>query len=169
MRQPKQAKFAPKLNIAKLTNNSFSIRKLLNQANSRISLTDLVNDSVSALFKRKFQVNSLENHQLTLTCQSASLMTRFRFSEEDVKKQLNQRIKPDYVDKIEIKIRPKIFNQDHQKNILENNNTEYFNSQVSSQIKLSKKNAQLLLEEAEHTEDQKLKTALLRLANNHCK
>jgi len=111
------------------------------------------------MFKNQFQVNAIEQQTLILTCHSASLMTRFRFKQQDIITQFNQKIRPKHIDNIKIKIRPKQRNTGP-------DTPHSRNKTQTTQRTISKKNAQILNEEAEHTDDIKLKNILLRLAKH---
>lgn len=81
-------------------------------------------------------------------------MTKFRLVQDQVIGNLNTLISPKKVSKIQIKIRPNI-------------NTNKKKAKLPPpQRSISKKNAQILLEEAEHTEDQDLRNILTKLANH---
>ena len=154
MRQPKNQAFAPLISLQKLSQRS-DLAKLLSQASSRLSMDTLLNESLPEVFAGQFKINSLEQNTLILTCNSAKLMTRFRFIESDVIDSLNKKITPQRIQSIKIKIRP-----DASKT---SSTTAGNNSPARS---LSKKNAQILLEEAEHTEDKKLKEILINLSKH---
>ena len=149
-RQPKIKQLAPLLNVKKITSKSSGLSSLLNRASKLQSLSDVFNESVPLLFKNKFTVNCIQDNILILTCQSASLMTRLRFNKNTIIDQFNYRIKPNYITDLKIKIRPGQFKK----------TTPEFTRT------LSKKNAQILSEEAELTEDKKLKAILFQLANH---
>jgi len=85
-------------------------------------------------------------------------MTRFQVNKNDVITQFNQKIKPQEIVNIKVKIRPKQF--------YPTINLQQKNDATATNNKLSKKNAQILFEEAEHTDDLKLKNILKRLAQN---
>ena len=158
MRQTKQTPFSPRLSLQRLTKKSFGLNNLLKQASKRTSLTDQFNHSIPNLFINKFEVNGIINKVLILTCNSAALMTRFQVNKNDVIQNFNQKIKPQEIINIKVKVRPKQFYPDI--------NFQQKNDTTASNKKLSKKNAQILFEEAEHTDDQKLKDILKRLAQN---
>jgi len=149
-RQPKLKQLAQALNAKKITNRSSELRFLLSHANELQTLSDTFNESVPELFKNKFIVNSIQNHTLILTCQSASLMTRLRFNKQAIIDQFNFKIKPNHITDLKIKIRPGQFNK---------------SNAITTRV-LSKKNAQILKEEAELTEDKKLKAILVQLAKH---
>jgi hypothetical protein len=157
MRQPKHQQLAPRISVKKLTARSHGISQLIKQAESRKSLTELFNDAIPEQFKNKFQINSLNDGVLVITCHSASLMTKLRFSQNKIIEQLNQKLAQSPVTSIKIKIRPKHHQSTGLKSKTERN---------SGNHNLSKKNAQILTEEAEHTDDIKLKNILLRLAQH---
>ena len=164
MQQPKQQPFAPRLSLKRLTSRCQNLRILLQQASKHSSLTDLLNASVPELFKNQFQVNAIEQNTLILTCHSAALMTRFRFKQQDVINQFNQKIRPKHITNIKIKIRPKQRSPNPNK-ASQTTSTQTTSTQTTLRT-LSKKNAQILHEEAEHTDDIKLKNILLRLAKH---
>jgi len=149
-RQPKIKQLAPLLNAKKITNASSELSSLLNRASKLQNLSDVFNESVPALFKNKFHVNCIQDNILILTCQSASLMTRLRFNKNTIIDQFNYRIKPNYISDLKIKIRPGQFKK----------------ATPTITRTLSKKNAQILTEEAELTEDKKLKAILIQLATH---
>lgn len=149
-RQPKIKQLAPLLNAKKITRASSELSSLLSRASQLQTLSDTFNESVPTLFKNKFQVNCIQGNILILTCQSASLMTRLRFNKNTIIDQFNFRIKPNFITDLKIKIRPGQFNKPTQ----------------AITRTLSKKNAQILTEEAELTEDKKLKAILFQLANH---
>ena len=149
-RQPKIKQLSPLLNAKRITRASSELSSLLNRASQLQTLSDAFNESVPALFKNKFQVNCIQNNKLLLTCQSASLMTRLRFNKNTILDQFNSRIKPNYVTDLNIKIRP----------------GQYKKATPVTTRTLSKKNAQILTEEAELTEDKKLKAILIQLAKH---
>jgi hypothetical protein len=136
-RQPKIKQLAPLLNANKITRASSELSTILSRASHLQTLSDAFNESIPALFKNKFQVNCIQNNILILTCQSASLMTRLRFNKNTIIEHFNFRIKPNSITDLKIKIRPGQF-----------------------------KNAQILTEEAELTEDKKLKAILFQLAKH---
>ena len=148
MRQPKQKALAPLLSLQKLSRKSNSIASLIQLANSRQTLDDLLNQCLPDLLKGHFKVNSINEQTLILTCSSAKLMTRLRFIQDDILSKLSTLIAPNKVDMLQIKVRPNIQTKPEQ--------TRH----------ISKKNAQILLEEAEHTEDQNLKNILTSLAKH---
>ncbi|KZZ33092.1 DciA family protein, partial [Oleiphilus sp. HI0117] len=155
MRQPKQQKFAPKISLKRLSAKSNNLQSLIKQAASRKSLEVLFDETLPSAFKGKFQINAFSQGRLTLTCSSAALMTKFRFSQEQVISMLNAKIHPERIEQIKIKVRPK----------------GAFSNKApidtpSTPKHLSKKNAQILREEAEHTDDLKLKKILLQLARH---
>jgi len=149
-RQPKIKQLAPLLNATKITNASSELSSLLNRASKLQNLSEAFNESVPTLFKNKFHVICIQDNILILTCQSASLMTRLRFNKNTIIDQFNYRIKPNYISDLKVKIRPGQFKR---------------TTPITTRT-LSKKNAQILTEEAELTEDKKLKAILIRLANH---
>jgi len=163
MRQPKHQPFAPKLSLQRLTTRSQGLRKLIQQAKEHSNVSDQFNSALPKMFQGQFQINSFEGHALILTCHSASLMTRFRLSQNDIIQQFNNIIRPNYVTDIKIKIRPKNYSQTASAS---KQNTEL---PEITQRNISKKNAQILNEEAEHTDDIKLREILLRLAKHSSK
>lgn len=154
MRQPKQRQLAPLISLKKLSNRSQTIRSLIKQAETRTSFEEVLDDVLPPVFKGKFQILSTEGGTLTLSCPSASLMTKFRFSLNTILNDLNTRISPRRISNIRIKIRPSTLGQNQKKKPKTKKHT------------ISKKNAQILKEEAEHTDDEKLKDVLLRLAEH---
>jgi hypothetical protein len=154
MRQPKQKALAPLLSLQKISRKSNSLANLMQLANNRQTLDDLLNQCLPELLKSHFKANSINGQILTLTCSSAKLMTRFRFIQDEVLLKFNSLIAPNTVHTIQIKVRP--------------------NMQIKTETPqpktiprhISKKNAQILLEEAEHTEDQNLKNILTSLAKH---
>jgi hypothetical protein len=155
MRQPKQQQFAPKISLKRLTAKSNNLQSLIKQASERKSLEDILNETLPAAFKGKFMLNSFSQGVLILTCPSAALMTKFRFSQDQFLAMLNAKIHPEKVTQIKVKVRPH-----HMQPQKSAKNT------TQAQNRLSKKNAQILLEEAEHTDDLKLKEVLLQLAKH---
>lgn len=154
MRQPKQKALAPLLSLQKLSKKSTSLAKLIQLANSRQTLDDKLNQCLPDLLKSQFKVNSTDDHTLTLTCTSAKLMTRFRFMQDDILFKLNTLIAPKKIHAVQIKVRP---------------NSQFKTDTSLSTIaprSISKKNAQILLEEAEHTDDLNLKNILTSLAKH---
>lgn len=154
MRQPKQKALAPLLSLQKLSQKSNSIASLIQLANNRQSLDDSLNQCLPDPLKGHFKANSIHEQTLTLTCSSAKFMTRFRFIQDDILSKLNTLITPNKVQMIQIKVRP---------------NIQFKPEQIKPKAiarHLSKKNAQILLEEAEHTEDQNLKNILTSLAKH---
>ena len=149
-RQPKIKQLAPLLNANRITSKSAALSSLLDRASKLQNLSEAFNESVPPLFKNKFYVNCIEGNILIITCQSASLMTRLRFNKNTIIDQFNFRIKPNYITDLKIKIRP----------------GEFKKPPTNTTRTLSKKNAQILAEEAELTEDKKLKAILIQLANH---
>ena len=154
MRQPKKHAFAPLLSLQKLSQKSVSIANLIQMANSRKTLDDTLNQCMPELFLGHFKVNSINDNTLILTCSSAKLMTRFRFAQDDVLSKLNLLIAPKKIQHIHIKVRPNIQFK------------PATNETKKPHRSISKKNAQILLEEAEHTVDQNLKNILTNLAKH---
>jgi len=154
MRQPKTSPLAPLISLNRLSQKSFSIANLLKLANNRQSLDTLLDRHLPELYKGHLKVNSFHDGKLVLTCSSAKLMTRFRFVQDQIIESLNSEILSEKILSIQIKIRPNI-----------NSNTTKPNPE-QTQRNISKKNAQILLEEAEHTEDQNLRKILTTLANH---
>ncbi|MFV1871763.1 MAG: DciA family protein [Oleiphilus sp.] len=154
MRQPKKHALAPQISLQKLSQKSNSIANLIKLANSRVSLDDKLNQCLPDIYKHHFRVNSLSEGTLTLTCDSAKLMTRFRITQQDTISRLNKLISPQNIDTIKIKVRP-----------ASGFNTQKAHSETLTR-NISKKNAQILLEEAEHTNDQSLKNILTNLAKH---
>ena len=142
MRQPKTSPLSPLISLNRLSQKSFSIANLLKLANNRQSLDTLLDRHLPELYKGHLKVNSFHDGKLVLTCSSAKLMTRFRFVQDQIIESLNSEILSEKILSIQIKIRPNI-----------NSNTTKPNPE-QTQRNISKKNAQILLEEAEHTEDQ---------------
>ncbi len=155
MRQPKQQQFAPKISLKRLSTKSNNLQTLIKQAANRKSLEALFNETLPTSFKGKFQINSFDQGTLILTCTSAALMTKFRFSQDQVLSMLNAKIHPEKVAHLTIKVRPR---GGHSK--------EKAKKPIATAKYLSKKNAQILLEEAEHTDDLKLKEILRQLARH---
>jgi len=149
-RQPKHKQLVQVLNAKRITARSSELNTLLKRASNLQSLSDAFNESVPALFKNKFQVNGIQNNLLILTCQSASLMTRLRFNKNTIITQFNKQIKPNFITDLKVKIRP----------------GQYKKLAPKVHRTLSKKNAQILAEEAELTEDKKLKAILIQLAKH---
>lgn len=154
MHQPKQKSFAPIISLQNLSQRSNSLSTLLAQANARLSLDDIIEQCLPDKFKGHFKVNNLVTDTLVLTCHSAKLMTQFRFIESDVMDKVNRLISPKKIQTIKIKIRPNSLST-----------TETPNEKVTHRS-ISKKNAQILLQEAEHTEDKKLRNSLIKLATH---
>jgi len=154
MRQPKNKAFAPLLSLQTLSQKSNSIANLIHIANNQQSLDDSLNQCLPEPLKGHFKANSINVNTLTLTCNSAKLMTKFRFIEDGILYKLNKIIVPKKILKIQIKVRPNIqFKPD--------------SSETKSAYRsISKKNAQILLEEAEHTVDLNLKNILINLAKH---
>jgi len=155
MRQPKNHALAPLISLQKLSQKSSDLARLMALAGSRLSIDELLNQCLPDFFKGQFRINNFEHNTLVLTCNSAKLMTRFRFIEDDVIRSLNTKIAPQRIEHIKIKIRP---NADQQPRKLSDIN--------HGERSISKKNAQILLEEAEHTEDKKLRDILISLAKH---
>jgi hypothetical protein len=154
MRQPKNNALAPLLSLQKLSQKSNSIASLIHMAHNRKSLDNSLNQCLPEPLKGHFKANSINDNTLILTCTSAKLMTRFRFIEDDSLFKLNNIITPEKILKVHIKVRPNIqFKPGSTK-------TKKLHRSIS------KKNAQILLEEAEHTVDQNLKNILTNLANH---
>jgi hypothetical protein len=154
MKQPKNHAFAPLISLQKLSQKSSDLSRLIKLAGSRLSIDELLNQCLPELFKGEFQINSFEQNTLVLTCSSAKLMTRFRFIEEDVINTLNASLAPQQVKHIKIKVRPRLGNPKEKGSV------------ALKHRSLSKKNAQILLEEAEHTEDKKLREVLINLSKH---
>jgi len=154
MRQPKTSPLAPLISLNRLSQKSFSIANLLKLANNRQSLDTLLDQHLPEIYKGHLKVNSFHDGKLVLTCSSAKLMTRFRFVQDQIIESLNSEILSEKILSIQIKIRPNI-----------NSNAAKPKSE-QTQRNISKKNAQILLEEAEHTEDQNLRKILTTLANH---
>lgn len=153
MRQPKTQSLAPLISLERLSQKSFSIASLLKLANNHQSFDTLLDQCLPELFKGQFKINNVQNGKLILTCTSAKLMTKFRFIQDQVIDNLNAHIPHTKINTVQIKIRPNI-------------GTNEKKSELAPHRILSKKNAQILLEEAEHTEDQNLRKILTNLANN---
>ena len=149
-RQPKHKQLAQALNAKRITARSSELNSLLKRASSLQSLSDAFNESVPTLFKNKFQVNGIQDNILILTCQSASLMTRLRFNKNTIIAQFNSQIRPNLITDLKVKIRP----------------GQYKKTAPKTHRTISKKNAQILAEEAELTEDKKLKAILIQLAKH---
>ena len=154
MRQPKQHALAPLLNQQRLSQRSKSIANLVQMANSRQTLDNLLDQCLPDILKKQLKANNINESNLILTCNSAKLMTRFRLIQDDVLSKLNKLIAPNKILTVQIKVRPNIqINPDTTKT-------------KGIQRSISKKNAQILLEEAEHTVDQNLKNILINLAKH---
>lgn len=153
MRQPKNQALAPLISLQKLSQQSYSIANLIGLAKQRQSLDDKLNQCLPDLYKTHFKVNQVENSILFLTCDSAKLMTRFRMIQDQTISQLNTLISPQKITSIKIKIRP-------------NSNFDVRQTAKQFHRHISKKNAQILIEEAEHTVDQNLKNILTNLAKH---
>jgi hypothetical protein len=126
----------------------------MKQATAKQSLEELINETLPSTFKGQFKLNTFSQGVLIMTCASAALMTKFRFSQDQFLSMLNARIHPQHVKQIKIKIRPTGLSRNEKA------------QQANTQKKLSKKNAQILLEEAEHTDDLRLKEVLSKLAQH---
>jgi hypothetical protein len=156
MRQPKNQALAPLISLQKLSQGSFELSKLMTLASTRLSIDDILNQCLPDFFKGQFKINSFEHNTLILTCNSAKLMTRFRFIEDELMLSLNEKIAPQRVHQIKIKIRPDMMSK----------SLSTTSIPEAGYRSLSKKNAQILLEEAEHTEDKKLKEILISLSKH---
>jgi len=166
MRQTKQTPFSPNIGLQRLTKKSHGLRLLLKQASKRNTLTEIFDSSVASLFVGKFEVNGISDQILTLTCPSAALMTRFQCNKAQVINQINIRIAPQKIQNIKIKVRPRQFIQNLKPNSSDNNGRIADAPTTQTKNKISKKNAQILHEEAEHTDDIKLRNILNRLADH---
>tara|TARA_R110001592_G_scaffold140266_5_gene361043 strand:+ start:6778 stop:7251 length:474 start_codon:yes stop_codon:yes gene_type:complete len=154
MRQPKNHALSPLLSLQKLSQKSKSIANLILMANSRQTFDDILNQCLPDPLRGHFKANSIDDNILVLTCTSAKVMTRFRFIQDDVLSKLNIFIAPKKILKIHIKVRPNIQFKPATKETKKPHRS------------ISKKNAQILLEEAEHTVDQNLKNILTNLAKH---
>lgn len=153
MRQPKQSTLSPLISLKTISSKSQTLIELLSIAESRQSIDALLDSCLPALLQQHFKVSSLSENKLVLTCNSAKLMTKFRQIQDETIAKLNSLIHPKKVDLIQIKIRPSQMMSTYQ-------------SEKATLRQISKKNAQILLEEAEHTTDQNLKKALTNIANH---
>ncbi len=126
----------------------------MSMASSRIPLEVTIKEALPEQFKDKLIFTQLHDDMLIFTCHSAKIMTQFRFFQDEVIASLNRTLSPRRIKTIKIKIRP--------------NNLSTPRSKIEVKRTLSKKNAQILLEEAEHTEDSELKDILITLAKHSC-
>lgn len=148
-RQPKHQALSDKLKLERLTKRSPELANLLKQASRLQSLDSDFEFSLPPALKKQFKVNGIENGHLIVTCHSAAMATRFRMSQKAVLQKLVSRTGLK-ITSIKIKIRPQIERK----------------AQNRNKQRLSQKNAQLLLSEAGHTDDEKLKNILIKLAKS---
>ena len=131
-----------------LTKHSADLKTLFQQAQQKLELQTIFEDCLPHFFKNTFAINKLSEGKLTITCHSAAIATRFRFEQDSVLANLKTKLGTQNIQTLDIRIRPKALTRQHS----------------HSKAKLSKENAQLLLQEAGQTKDVELKRAMEKLA-----
>lgn len=148
--QPKQKRLSSLIELEACTQRSSDVKRLIQIAETLGDLDQLFSEALPEKLRGAFAVNTLKQGVLSVTCHSASLATRFRLEQAQILKRFNMRSRQQ-AKRIDIRIRP---------------SRSANKPQQSRRSMLSNANAQLLCNEADHTEDQKLKRALERLARN---
>jgi len=149
-KQPKHSSLSNLLGLNAVYKKNSALGDLLNQATALESIEQLFNRCLPTQLRGKFQLNSMHNRCLTLTCTSASLATRFRMQQKEIIQALNGQLPRSPIERIQIKIRP-------------------VRAQHAAQLNrrhISKENARLLEQEAGQTADKKLRDVLRRLAGH---
>ena len=146
-RQPKRRPLAEALSLSKLTECSSDLSRLLTQAENLNRFELIFEQLLPDFLKGQLHINYIDQHGLVITCASATLATRFRMTERQIVERLNRQTGLS-IRKVKLKIRPKSLQK----------------ANIETKRTISKRNAQLLESEAGHTQDDKLRQVLLRLA-----
>lgn len=145
--QPRKKKLSSVLDIGATTRQNDELSQLITFAERINGLDEMFQAALPEALQPFFKANTLQNGLLTVTCSSAAQATRFRLQQKMVIAALNsQGLRS--VKTIKIKIRP-VIKQTEPKPI---------------ERTLSQDNARILESEASQTEDQALKSVLLKLA-----
>lgn len=135
------------LDINTTTRQNEELSQLISFAERITGLDEMFRAALPEPLQPFFKANTLQNGLLTVTCSSAAQATRFRLQQKNVISTLNnQGLRS--VKTIKIKIRPALKPSEAE----------------TVERTLSQNNAQILESEANQTEDQALKSALLKLA-----
>ncbi len=136
--------------FTELTKRKTSINRLFRQAQAVIRLEALLNPLLPELLRGKFKVANIQSDALVLITESAALATRFRFSQGEILAILAKTPGFQRIKQIRVKIRP----------------NRHFRPRQKKALHISRENAQLLVEEAGHTQDDNLRKVLLKLASH---
>ena len=149
---PRQRNWSPKLRLQAHTNRSSELNRLQKIATSLATIESILHDSLPEKLQGLFQVNSLKQGTLTLTCSRATHKALFLANQADILKHFNVSSKhSQQATEVKIKVKPKIKTREH----------------TRQQAKLSDQTSALLEAEASTTNDENLKRALLNIAKRN--
>ncbi len=141
-------KLSERLSAARTCKTNADLRTLINRATALGQLDATFQECLPSPLRNHIQLADVVGECLNLRCHSAALATRFRMQQDTIMQALKATSAFCQVKRISIRIKP----------------VQTRAIQKSSTRSLSQENAQLLLEEAGHTKDQKLKAVLTRIA-----
>ena len=148
MPPPAKKRLCERLSAQQRSKQNRELAAMMAKATQLAQQDQVFAECLPALFQGQIHWNELTAGTLSLTCYSAGIATRFRMQQDQILRNLRQRLSGADIQRLEIKIRP----------------AQKASAPAQKSMHLSKENAQLLLEEAGRTLDQKLKAVLTRLA-----
>ncbi len=148
-RQPKHKALSDSLIIDRTLRRNQELGRLIQEAEQRGSLEQRVLALIPEKFRDAFRLIGIEQGTLQLQCHSAAIATRLRMQQQQLTRQLSQRLQQP-IHSLKIAIRP----------------TAGKRKQTQNTLSLSQENAQALLQEAGQTEDKALRAILQRLASH---
>lgn len=148
MSASKNRRLSERLSLQQRSQHNRELAAMMNKALQLAQLDQVLGECLPLLFQGHIHLNELQGGTLSLTCHSAAMATRFRMQQDQILRNLRQRLPGSDIQRIEIKIRP----------------APKTATLAPRNMSLSKENAQLLLEEAGRTSDKQLKAVLTRLA-----
>ncbi|ARU58685.1 hypothetical protein OLMES_4690 [Oleiphilus messinensis] len=134
--------------LNEVTREQPELSRLFRIAGTMERLTGILNQAVPDVLKGSVQIRTYKDKVLSVNVPSGSSATLFRMEMQTIKTRLRNHPSFQHLSRINVKVKP-----DRQPA-----------PKKREPMRLSKKNAQLLLEEAGHTEDKDLKYTLEKLA-----
>ncbi len=148
-RQPKHHPLSEILALKTKLKRQSGLSTLLQQAESHGSLEQTILQAIPHDIRQAFKLANLEAGTLQLQCHTAAMATRLRMRQRDILQCLNRTL-PDQINRIQILIRP----------------ATATSRKTHRALRLSKENAQTLLQEAGQTSDDGLRAILEKLARH---
>ena len=148
-RQPRKKQLSKLLSLESTTRQHNDLSQLITYAERIQNLDQMLQGELPEQLRGHVQANTLKQGVLTCTCHSATLSTRLKLHQKQIIEAINQKYRLS-IQQLKVKIRPRI-------------QSKMVKIERST---LSESNAELLQAEAEQTLDEKLKKALLKLAQN---